>query len=487
MASLTWAQHTEQAIGRGHPTLTDTVNRALREILELSGYDPDATDFLGLAGPVANVKAFGALGDNSTNDSAAIQEAIDTGLPVYFPDGIYHCAGLTQDTDQQRFLGAGKVMLVKNANGTILASTGDHVVLQNIQFRGEASTPVFTGDNVTFTGENCAMVNCGSRYAFGRAVKATGGHFQILGTCDIYQTADTSATGYDVEIGVSGTATLYHNITAIYTSQATGGILFVDCGGQSVVGSTFGKLTVESGTSPAGVNGGKYVGNRILGDVTVEISNAQFSANQFAVIDFTIAASVTGVNLDVSNLFQSGATLTNSGGGSNALVRSVGASGDIELKYGGDASEAVLKITPTTGRFTFPDAVVLANTMALILQDSGAGDGASLSMNASGDVFFTNTETNRTIAYQTTGTSSGARHQFAVNGGSTVKAVIDNTGICAGASGSPAWQSGSGAPEGAVTAVVGSLWSRTDGGASTTLYVKESGAGNTGWKAVQTA
>lgn len=49
--------------------------------------------------------------------------------------------------------------------------------------------------------------------------------------------------------------------------------------------------------------------------------------------------------------------------------------------------------------------------------------------------------------------------------------------------GSPIWTSGSGTPEGAVTAPIGSLYTRTDGGAGTTLYVKESGAGNTGWVA----
>ena len=43
--------------------------------------------------------------------------------------------------------------------------------------------------------------------------------------------------------------------------------------------------------------------------------------------------------------------------------------------------------------------------------------------------------------------------------------------------------SGSGTPESNVTAVVGSLYLRTDGGANTTLYVKESGTGNTGWAA----
>lgn len=45
------------------------------------------------------------------------------------------------------------------------------------------------------------------------------------------------------------------------------------------------------------------------------------------------------------------------------------------------------------------------------------------------------------------------------------------------------WTSGAGSPEAVVTAPIGSLYSNTSGGASTTLYVKTSGAGNTGWTA----
>jgi hypothetical protein len=42
---------------------------------------------------------------------------------------------------------------------------------------------------------------------------------------------------------------------------------------------------------------------------------------------------------------------------------------------------------------------------------------------------------------------------------------------------------GAGTPEGVVTASVGSTFQRSDGGAATSLYVKESGTGNTGWVA----
>ncbi len=44
--------------------------------------------------------------------------------------------------------------------------------------------------------------------------------------------------------------------------------------------------------------------------------------------------------------------------------------------------------------------------------------------------------------------------------------------------------SGSGSPEGVVTAPVGTTYHRTDGSTGTTVYIKESGTGNTGWVAV---
>lgn len=69
---------------------------------------------------------------------------------------------------------------------------------------------------------------------------------------------------------------------------------------------------------------------------------------------------------------------------------------------------------------------------------------------------------------------SGNRAQLFLNDGSS------GVGVFAGAS----IQVGVGDPEGSITAQIGSLWLRTDGGAMTTLYVKESNSGgNTGWVA----
>lgn len=64
-----------------------------------------------------------------------------------------------------------------------------------------------------------------------------------------------------------------------------------------------------------------------------------------------------------------------------------------------------------------------------------------------------------------------------------VRNIYASGGIGIGASGGITWTSGTGSPEGVVTAPIGSLYSNVSGGASTTLYVKTSGSGNTGWTA----
>lgn len=48
-------------------------------------------------------------------------------------------------------------------------------------------------------------------------------------------------------------------------------------------------------------------------------------------------------------------------------------------------------------------------------------------------------------------------------------------------------KTGSGSPEGAVTAGVGSQYMQTDGSAGAVLWIKESGSGNTGWVAMASA
>jgi hypothetical protein len=78
------------------------------------------------------------------------------------------------------------------------------------------------------------------------------------------------------------------------------------------------------------------------------------------------------------------------------------------------------------------------------------------------------------------GISSGNRLNI-VNSVGTVVAYLTSTGAFAPQNTSAAQYAGAGTPEGAVTANPGSTYMRTNGGAGTSFYVKESGTGNTGW------
>jgi hypothetical protein len=88
-----------------------------------------------------------------------------------------------------------------------------------------------------------------------------------------------------------------------------------------------------------------------------------------------------------------------------------------------------------------------------------------------------------TFYYGSGNTTSGtmAADWTVTNGNLAIGAA--GKGIDFSGNGGVLWRCGAGTPEGVVTAPVGSLYTNTSGGAGTTLYVKESGAGNTGWVA----
>lgn len=70
--------------------------------------------------------------------------------------------------------------------------------------------------------------------------------------------------------------------------------------------------------------------------------------------------------------------------------------------------------------------------------------------------------------------------RWSIFNGSARKSLFA-AGIQWGTSSGPQDLFGTGTPEGVIAAPVGSTYRRTDGGAGTSFYVKESGAGNTGW------
>ena len=79
--------------------------------------------------------------------------------------------------------------------------------------------------------------------------------------------------------------------------------------------------------------------------------------------------------------------------------------------------------------------------------------------------------------------SGGYAHFFTVNNVNVGSILCDASSSRYLTTATVFFGTGAGSPEGSIAAPVGSVWTRTNGGAGTTLYVKESGTGNTGWAA----
>jgi hypothetical protein len=115
-----------------------------------------------------------------------------------------------------------------------------------------------------------------------------------------------------------------------------------------------------------------------------------------------------------------------------------------------------------------------------------ADDSAFCSINAFGGTF---SSTLNTARVEMNGDYMGFNSNAAISGGGLgVLNLVPWTGSdmrlnMASGGNATSLINGTGTPEGVVTARIGSIYMRKDGGAGTSFYVKESGTGNTGWVA----
>jgi len=94
-----------------------------------------------------SVKDFGAVGDGVTDDTAAIQAAVNAARTVLIPNGIYKTtSALTLSIDGQSIIGSGiyTTIIKKSFNGTGILITGARAAVTDLILQGTT----FTGDGI---------------------------------------------------------------------------------------------------------------------------------------------------------------------------------------------------------------------------------------------------------------------------------------------------------------------------------------------------
>lgn len=398
-----------------------------------------------------NVKDYGATGDGVTNDTTSIQAAIDAagyGGEVYFPRGNYSFSTLTLN-HSQKLRGDGWHFLrdavttfgsadYTNANGLIYIQGS---VLRSTTTSGFAITHVGSGGNNIMEGhiQNLALIGPGSGTSAGvtvgngtiTVVDATYRNILIANfATGLVLNAVNEGRFYDVKIqgctkAVSGVTVV--NSNAFYSlniQRCTDGFVFEDT-----------TSTNNAWYSPIFQN---VSGTAMLmrGRLAL-IMNPYFEG---CPIPFDYVAQLSSTMF--APTFQGAGTKTSQirSGSNNNLFWNLETSAAQAISNAGTANSFQGTLTGVTGAGANP-----------VLWDSSNGTFSYRNF----------------IAPSTVGPSFQAGSSF---------------GFRFGASGSQILQ-GTGSPEGVITAPVGSIFLRTDGAGSSTLYTKESGSGNTGWTA----
>lgn len=191
-------------------------------------------------------------------------------------------------------------------------------------------------------------------------------------------------------------------------------------------------------------------------------------------------SSVRALEIDYTGSAFSGSILTSGPTGESV---GIAATGSFPLALG----------TNNTARLVIASGgdVTIVNTTASTTTGTGAiiiGGGAGIAGQVTAGGAFKTTSSTASSS-TTTGSgifAGGVGIAGAVFGGSTASFVTSVTTPIVIWTTSVSDRSGAGTPEGAITANIGSVFRRTDGTTGTTLYVKESGTGNTGWGALST-
>ena len=375
-----------------------------------------------IQGTMINVLDYGAVGDGVANDAAAITAAITaataSGKTLYFPSGTYLFNSKLTFTCSVFGENFPKVKL--KAGGTALSTT-DYAV----QVGGAGISRRMSMQNIYLEGDNTTTANNGLLFAS----QWFSSHSKIW-VRGFY--------GYAIQIAEESYWNFFEDIMANFDGEngpwvtPLVGIICLGSAGKGVTQSTF--INIKA-------NGRNY-GMEMRFCDQLQIIN--FDGQNAAA---ALGIGATSTNINVLSLYAENCTLGAVYNDSTSCMITGMSIAGTPTKFIGTVDPIYMEFTGTYSKqFKINKA---DNAMGYALNINDASEVLLLSSSRAGAAI-------RTFAI-------GTDINLAING--------TDSFITAG----------SNSPEGVVTAAIGSLYLRTNGGAGTSLYVKESGTGNTGW------
>lgn len=426
---------------------------------------------------VANVRAYGAVGNGSTDDHVAFQAAIDSGYPVYIPVGSYKIGATLTVTSPTRICGPF---------GPSLGSTQGALVMRS--FDGnlfDIRSTVVMAD--LLIDDNGAGAGARTGAALYLAANYDGGgnvSNNQAPSSSMFTNVRISSTNGDVEawqylVHLDGSGGF-----AGGTSPPIRRVSFIHC--QFFGGRTASKTVYLNRVAHITFLGGLInpAGSVEVGGATVDDANtADVHFTGFEIIGNMVFNTGTGVSYVGGRLGFSNVT--------TSLTVGSGVQGMACTLILGDISNAsptgfgVLCMNPvrSTARMNNQLEVETRRDNYLRLAGANAGNAPYIITDGSDSNIQLQLRSKGTATIGLNTTSGGGSGGFNSGDGSgTNNFAVNGTGNIYRLGGAALFiVSGSGSPETVVSAGIGSLYCRTDGGASTSLYVKESGSGNTGW------
>ena len=189
-----------------------------------------------------SVKDFGAIGDGTTDDTAAIQNALSSGNNIYFPQGTYIISSALVPSSNQTIFGAGiNFTIIKQTSASANAFTLNNllwVTIKDLKIICSAATP--TNDGIYYTLGQNHFVTSVQVDSFKNGLHFTSANGILLSNVDA-----TNNTQNGFRLDSSGTPTIGVNFLSCNAYGNIDGILVVG----NVAGCTLDTLNLTVNTN----------------------------------------------------------------------------------------------------------------------------------------------------------------------------------------------------------------------------------------------